>query len=49
MRAASVQLSAPVLAAIAGVLFLQEPLSLRLVLASVAMLGGIALVLVNKR
>ncbi|MEB0137359.1 DMT family transporter [Actimicrobium sp. CCC2.4] len=49
LRAASVQLSAPVLAAIAGVLFLQEPLSVRLVLASVAMLGGIALVLVNKR
>ncbi len=49
LRAASVQLSVPVLAAIAGALFLHEPLTARLVLASVAMLGGIALVLFNKR
>jgi drug/metabolite transporter (DMT)-like permease len=49
LRAASVQLSVPVLAAIAGALFLHESLSARLILASVAMLGGIALVLLNKR
>jgi drug/metabolite transporter (DMT)-like permease len=49
LRAASVQLSVPVLAAIAGALFLHEPLTVRLMLASTAMLGGIALVLFNKR
>ena len=43
--AATVQLSVPVLAALGGVLFLAEPVTLRLVLASAATLGGIALVL----
>ncbi len=43
--AATVQLSVPVLAALAGALWLDEPLTLRLVLASVAILGGIALVI----
>ena len=43
-RAATVQLSVPALAAAGGVLFLQETLTLRLVLASVAILGGIAIV-----
>ncbi|MFK8017325.1 MAG: DMT family transporter [Gammaproteobacteria bacterium] len=43
-HAATVQLSVPVLAALAGVLVLQEPLSVRLVVTSVAILGGIALV-----
>jgi drug/metabolite transporter (DMT)-like permease len=43
--AASVQLSVPVLTALAGVAVLGEPLSLRLGLASAAILGGIALVL----
>lgn len=47
-RAASVQLSVPVIAALGGVLFLGEHLSLRLVLASVAILGGIALVILEK-
>ncbi|MCS4306798.1 drug/metabolite transporter (DMT)-like permease [Rheinheimera pacifica] len=42
--AATVQLSVPVLAALGGVLLLQEPLTLRLLLASLAILGGIALV-----
>ena len=42
--AATVQLSVPVIAALGGVLFLQEPLTLRLLAASVAILGGIALV-----
>ena len=44
-HAATVQLSMPVLTALGGVVFLDEPLSLRLLIASVAMLGGIALVL----
>ncbi|WP_420457641.1 DMT family transporter [Rubrivirga sp.] len=42
--AATVQLSVPVLAAFGGVLILDEAVTLRLVLASVATLGGIALV-----
>ena len=46
--AATVQLSVPVIAALGGIVFLGEPLSLRLVLASVAILGGIALVIVQK-
>lgn len=48
-RAASVQLSVPVMTALAGVPLLGEPLSLRLVLASVAVLGGIALVIAPPR
>ena len=47
-RAATVQLSVPVLAALAGVLFVQEPITLRLLLTSTAVLGGIALVVLNK-
>ncbi|MBS1201448.1 MAG: family transporter [Proteobacteria bacterium] len=43
--AATVQLSVPVLTALAGVVLLAEPLTLRLVLASAAVLGGIALVI----
>jgi drug/metabolite transporter (DMT)-like permease len=43
--AATVQLSVPVLAAIGGVTFLAEPITVRLGLASVAVLGGIALVI----
>lgn len=42
--AASVQLSVPVIAAVGGILLLEEPLTLRLMLCSVAILGGIALV-----
>jgi len=47
--AATVQLSVPVIAAIGGVLLLSEPVTLRLVLASTATLGGIALVLLQRR
>jgi drug/metabolite transporter (DMT)-like permease len=43
--AATVQLSVPVIVAIGGVLLLGEPITLRLLLASVATLGGIWLVL----
>jgi drug/metabolite transporter (DMT)-like permease len=42
-RAALVQLSVPPLAAFGGVAFLGEEVSLRLVLAAAAILGGIAL------
>ena len=44
-QAASVQLSVPIIAALAGVLLLDEALSLRLVFSSIAVLGGIALIL----
>ena len=47
--AATVQLSVPVLAATGGILLLGEPITLRYVLASVAVLGGIALVVIEKR
>jgi len=46
--AATVQLSVPVLAAAGGILLLGEPLTLRYLLASVAILGGIALVVLEK-
>jgi drug/metabolite transporter (DMT)-like permease len=48
-HAATVQLSVPVIAALGGIVFLGEPLSLRLVFASLAILGGIALVILEKQ
>jgi drug/metabolite transporter (DMT)-like permease len=45
--AATVQLSVPVLAAGGGILLLGEPLTLRFLCASGAVLGGIALVVMN--
>ncbi len=48
MRAATVQLSVPLIAAFGGVAFLSEAITPRLVAASVAILGGIALVLSNR-
>jgi drug/metabolite transporter (DMT)-like permease len=47
--AATVQLSVPVLAAAGGILLLGEPLTLRFLLASTAVLGGIALVVASPR
>jgi drug/metabolite transporter (DMT)-like permease len=47
--AATVQLSVPVLASLGGVALLGESLSLRLVFASAAILGGIALVIVERQ
>ncbi|WP_124703683.1 DMT family transporter [Sulfuriferula multivorans] len=47
--AATVQLSVPVIAALGGIMLLGEPLSLRLVLASLAILGGIVLVILEKQ
>jgi drug/metabolite transporter (DMT)-like permease len=46
--AATVQLSVPVIAAVGGVLLLGETLTLRLVIASAAILGGIGLVIAGK-
>jgi drug/metabolite transporter (DMT)-like permease len=45
--AATVQLSVPVLAAAGGILFLGEAITLRFLLASIAVLGGIALVVIE--
>lgn len=47
-QAACVQLSVPIIAALAGSLLLDEALSLRLLLSATAVLGGIALVLSAK-
>jgi drug/metabolite transporter (DMT)-like permease len=47
-RAATVQLSVPAIAAMGGVVLLAEDLTLRLVLASVATLGGVAVVLAQR-
>ncbi len=47
--AATVQLSVPVLAATGGILFLHESITARYVLASLAVLGGIFLVVIEKR
>jgi drug/metabolite transporter (DMT)-like permease len=46
--AATVQLSVPVIAALGGVIFIGEPMTLRLVLASAAILGGVAMVILEK-
>jgi drug/metabolite transporter (DMT)-like permease len=48
-QAATVQLSVPVLAALGGIAFLREAITLRLALASVAILGGILLVILEKQ
>ncbi len=47
--AATVQLSVPVLAAAGGILLLGEPVTLRYLLASAAILGGIALLVLEKK
>ena len=47
-RAATAQLSVPVIAALGGVVLLSEPVTLRLIVSSVATLGGIALVLLQR-
>lgn len=48
-HAAILQLSVPVLVALGGILFIGEEVTLRFVLASIAVLGGILLVIVNKQ
>ena len=46
--AATVQLSVPVITALGGVAFLGEPITLRLAVASIAVMGGIAMVILDK-
>lgn len=46
--AATVQLSVPLIAALGGIVFLGETLTVRFVLASLAILGGIALVVLSR-
>ncbi|CAB1367553.1 conserved membrane protein of unknown function [Denitratisoma oestradiolicum] len=48
-NAATIQLSVPVIAALGGIIFLGEVVTMRFALASVAILGGIALVILSKR
>ncbi len=47
-RAAVLQLAVPVIAAIGGIVFLSEAASMRLLVATVLILGGIALVIAGK-
>ncbi|HET9886766.1 MAG TPA: DMT family transporter, partial [bacterium] len=47
-RAAIVQLAVPVLAAAVGILFLRESISTRLILSTIAILGGIALAILPR-
>lgn len=47
-RAAAVQLSVPVLASLAGAQFVHEPITLSLLLTSLAVLGGIAMVVYSR-
>ena len=47
--AATVQLSVPVIATFAGILFLTEPINPRLIITSLAILGGIALIIIEKK
>ena len=48
-QAATIQLSVPVIAALGAVAFLGETITARLVLASIAILGGIAMVILTRR
>jgi drug/metabolite transporter (DMT)-like permease len=47
-RAATVQLTVPAIAAFGGVVLLSEPLTVRLIVASAATLGGVAMVLAQR-
>ena len=49
IRVAVLQLSVPAIAAVGGVIFLAESVSMRLITASCAILGGIALVIFGKK
>jgi drug/metabolite transporter (DMT)-like permease len=48
MQAALVQLSVPAIAALGGVLLLAEPVSMRLLVSSALVLGGISMALIHK-
>ena len=47
-RAATVQLTVPVIAAFGGIVLLSEQITLRLLVASVATLGGVAIVVAQR-
>jgi drug/metabolite transporter (DMT)-like permease len=47
-RAATVQLSVPLIAAIGGAMFLSERITLRLLISSAAILGGIGMVFMHR-
>ena len=47
-RAATVQLTVPILAALGGIAFLGEPMTVRLIMAAAAILGGVALVVLGR-
>jgi drug/metabolite transporter (DMT)-like permease len=47
-RAATVQLTVPVIAALGGLAFLSEPVTLRLGISSALILGGVGLVLAGR-
>lgn len=47
-QAATLQLSVPVIASLAGVLLLSEPMSFRLAMTSAVVLGGVAVALVPR-
>ncbi|MDD5322627.1 MAG: EamA family transporter [Methylococcales bacterium] len=47
--AATAQLSVPILTAVGGIVYLDEAITLRLLIASTAILGGIALVIIDKQ
>ena len=49
IKAATLQLSVPVLAVFAGWLFLDEPVTLRIILSSLAVIGGVAMVIRVKK
>lgn len=49
VSAATIQLSVPVIAAFGGIIFLGEPMTVRFGLASIAILGGVALVILKKQ
>jgi drug/metabolite transporter (DMT)-like permease len=48
-QAAVIQLLVPILAAVGGVLFVSEPISIRLVISSLLVLGGILIVIMGRR
>ena len=48
-QAATVQLTVPIIAALGAVLFLSELLTLRLIIASICIIGGVALALLSRR
>lgn len=48
-QAAILQLTVPVIAAVAGVAFLGEPLSIRLMISSIAILGGVGFAIISRK